>query len=133
MADAQTGSATLGQGAGSRNQRRFARAAVKIDASYERGTPAHSMPGIVRNLGGGGLRLASGEDLPREELVTVRFRIPEVEHDIMVRGKVVLSFFDAPQSSYLHGIAFTQIARADQSAIVAFVESIEHVQRDVKA
>ncbi len=130
MADAKVGSATLGGPKNGQAQRRFSRAAVKIEAGYEHGSPANTAPGIIHNLGGGGLRLASSEDLPREEVLTVKFRIPGGEHDITIRGKVVMSFYDAGHSSYLHGIAFTQIVRADQTAIVEYVESIEHEKSD---
>lgn len=131
MSDAKPGLKTLnGEIQENHSQRRFARADVNIHGTYERVTGEPAAEGLICNLGGGGLRLASPEDLPRETVLNLRFRMPNTEHDITVRGKVVLSFYDAPRSSYLHGIAFTQIVRGDQAAIVTFIESIDHVASD---
>jgi hypothetical protein len=41
--------------------------------------------------------------------------------ELLVRGKIVLSFYDATTRCYAHGVAFTQYAQNDQDEIVAFV------------
>jgi c-di-GMP-binding flagellar brake protein YcgR len=48
---------------------------------------------------------------------------------MMVRGRVVLSFFDAGKQQFAHGIAFTQIAAADQSAIVEYIHELQQRAR----
>ncbi|MDQ2662448.1 MAG: hypothetical protein M3Y18_00265 [Candidatus Eremiobacteraeota bacterium] len=41
----------------------------------------------------------------------------ESTREILVHGRIVLSFFDGSREQFAHGIAFTQIAPTDQSAI----------------
>jgi hypothetical protein len=115
---------------GQHTQRRFARANVNLEARYEHAGNTAGLSGKITNIGGGGARLASAEDLARDTVVTLRFTLPKIDHEIMVRGKVVMSFYDASQSAFLHGVAFTQAVRTDQDAIVAHVESIEHEASD---
>lgn len=126
------GLASNGTAAGARpQQRRFARADVTIAAQYSTASKSDKVAGEIVNLGGGGIRIASTEDLQRGEVVTVHFQLPSVKHEIIVRGKVVLSFYEAAGSRFAHGLAFTQIAVDDQASIVAHVESLQHQQADV--
>jgi len=113
-----------------RAQRRFARANVDIAATYTVPAKSVALPAQIVNLGGGGIRLVNQEDLARESLLDVRFRLPSGD-ELSAQGKVVLSFYDAGVGAFAHGIAFTRIAPADQAAIVAYVESIDHQAKDV--
>ena len=113
------------------SQRRFARADVSIPLTFAAAHHADPVVAELINLGGGGGRFSSTEDLQRGELVTVHFSLPTVKHEIIVRAKVVLSFYEAARASFAHGFAFTQIAVDDQKSIVAFVESLQHVEADV--
>ena len=79
--------------------------------------------GQAVDLGGGGMRLAADEDLAQGTYLLLRFRLPDSAQDILARGRIVLSFFNAESKRYYHGIAFTQIDPNDQIAIVRFIEA----------
>lgn len=87
------------------------------------------MYGNAVDLSGGGLRVITKNDLSAGQNVTMRFTIPESGHEMMVRGRVVLSFFDAGKQQFAHGVAFTQIAAADQSAIVEYIHELQQRAR----
>lgn len=87
------------------------------------------MYGSAVDLSGGGLRVIAKNDLSAGQNVTLRFTLPESGHEMMVRGRVVLSFFDAGKQQFAHGVAFTQIAAADQSAIVEHIHELQQRAR----
>lgn len=87
------------------------------------------MYGNAVDLSGGGVRVITKNDLPSGQNVTLRFTLPESTRDMMVRGRVVLSFFDAGKQQFAHGVAFTQIAAVDQSAIVDFIHDTQQRAR----
>ena len=87
------------------------------------------MYGDAVDLSGGGLRVTTKNDLSAGQNVTLRFTLPEDEREMMIRGRVVLSFFDAGKQQFAHGVAFTQIAAADQSAIVDFIHELQQRAR----
>ncbi len=87
------------------------------------------MYGNAVDLSGGGMRVVTKNDLTPGQNVTLRFALPESGHEMMVRGRVVLSFFDAGKQQFAHGIAFTQIAAADQSAIVEHIHDLQQRAR----
>lgn len=87
------------------------------------------MYGSAVDLSGGGLRVITKNDLSAGQSVTLRFTLPESGHEMMVRGRVVLSFFDAGKQQFAHGVAFTQIAAADQSAIVEYIHELQQRAR----
>jgi c-di-GMP-binding flagellar brake protein YcgR len=80
------------------------------------------------DLGGGGVRLATDEDLPLGAVLLLRFRVPSADRELVVRGRIVLSFYNANERRYFHGIAFTQIDPRDQTEIVRYVEDLARVQ-----
>ncbi|MBD5654846.1 MAG: hypothetical protein IAI50_06660, partial [Candidatus Eremiobacteraeota bacterium] len=41
--------------------------------------------------------------------------------EIVVRGRIVLSFYNAENSRFFHGIAFTHIDPRDQEEIIRYV------------
>jgi c-di-GMP-binding flagellar brake protein YcgR len=77
--------------------------------------------GASSDLGGGGIRLATDEDLPLGEFLLLRFRLPSAERELIARGRIVLSFYNSENKQFFHGIAFTQIDPRDQDEIVRFV------------
>jgi c-di-GMP-binding flagellar brake protein YcgR len=58
---------------------------------------------------------------------SLRFALPEVEREIVVRGRIVLSFYNAEDGRFFHGVVFTHINPSDQDEIVRYVAS--EVQR----
>ena len=87
------------------------------------------MYGNAVDLSGGGMRVCTKNDLAAGQSVTLRFTVPEAGSEMMVRGRVVLSFFDAGKQQFAHGVAFTQIAAADQSALVEFIQRMQERTR----
>jgi c-di-GMP-binding flagellar brake protein YcgR len=79
--------------------------------------------GHAVDLGGGGMRLATADDLAQGTFLFLRFRLPDGGREILARARIVLSFFNAESKQYYHGIAFTQIDPNDQVAIVRFIEA----------
>jgi c-di-GMP-binding flagellar brake protein YcgR len=106
-------------------QRRFFRAAVDFPVSVTVSGNDTAMEGSVVDLSGGGMRVITKNDLSAGQNITLRFTLPEGEREMMVRGRVVLSFFDASRQQYAHGVAFTQIAAPDQSEIVEFIHELQ--------
>ncbi|MBV9102532.1 MAG: PilZ domain-containing protein [Candidatus Eremiobacteraeota bacterium] len=108
--------------------RKFVRAEVQLPVRYRREDASTSaMPSDAKtseaiDLGGGGVRLATDEDLPLGTVLLLRFRIPTSDREMVMRGRIVLSFYKANEQRFFHGIAFTQIDPADQAAIVRYVE-----------
>jgi PilZ domain len=82
------------------------------------------LPGQALDLGAGGIRVAIATDLPRGQNLVLRFSLPDGTREFVVRGRVVLSFFDASSGRYAHGIAFTQYASNDREAIDTYVSSV---------
>ncbi|HEV3156741.1 MAG TPA: PilZ domain-containing protein [Candidatus Baltobacteraceae bacterium] len=102
-------------------QRKYVRTSVSIEIAYGRDGQQEASYGLVIDLGGGGMRLATEEDLPLGTMLLLRFHIPESGKDVTARGRIVLSYYNAIERRYCHGIAFTNIAAADQEAIVRYV------------
>ena len=61
-------------------------------------------------------------DLPLGTVLLLRFRLPNVDREMVMRGRIVLSFYKADVKRFFHGIAFTQIDPADQAHIIEYVE-----------
>ena len=103
------------------NRRRYVRVAVDTTIAYTLDGQSESKTGHSSDLGGGGVRLATQEDLPLGTVLVLRFRLPGIDRELAGRGRIVLSFYNAEQKRFLHGIAFTQIDPRDQDAIVGYV------------
>jgi len=108
-------------------RRRYVRVAVTMPVTYARDGEGDTSSGISSDLGGGGVRLATDEDLPLGSILLLRFALPEVEREIVVRGRIVLSFYNAEDGRFFHGVVFTHIDPRDQEEIVRYVAS--EVQR----
>jgi len=110
-------------------QRRFFRAAVDFPVAITVAGSDVSLDGGAVDLSGGGMRVITKTDLSAGQNITLRFSLPENEREMMVRGRVVLSFFDASRQQFAHGIAFTQIAAPDQSELVEFIHELQQRAR----
>ncbi len=108
-------------------RRRHVRVAVDSPVSYVREGVEEPREGRSSDLGGGGIRLSTAEDLPLGSLLLVRFKIPGDEREMVARGRIVLSFYNADAKQFFHGIAFTQIDPRDQDEIIRYVAA--EVQR----
>jgi c-di-GMP-binding flagellar brake protein YcgR len=103
-------------------QRRFFRTPVDFPVTVIVPGAELVMYGSAVDLSGGGVRVITKNDLAAGQNVTLRFTLPESGSEMMVRGRVVLSFFDASKQQFAHGVAFTQIAAADQTALVEYIQ-----------
>lgn len=108
-------------------RRRYVRVAVGIPVSYTRDGDEPAKEGQISDLGGGGVRVASDEDLPLGSVLLLRFALPDVGRELVARGRIVLSFYNAEDKRFFHGIAFTQIDPRDQEEIIRYVSG--EVQR----
>ena len=77
--------------------------------------------GSAIDVSASGIRIGLGIDLPSGRDVILRFSLPDDLTERMVRGRVVLAFYDATLMLFVHGIVFTQFADTDKAAITAFV------------
>jgi len=102
-------------------RRRYVRIATSFPVSFVLDGSDEVVAGESSDLGGGGVRLATEGDLPLGALLLLRFRIPSIEREIAVRGRIVLSFFNAERRQFLHGVAFTHVDPTEQEAIVRYV------------
>lgn len=107
----------------SMRRRRFARAGVDFPVTVI--VPGHELvlSGSAVDLSGGGIRVATTSDLAAGQLVMLRLRLTDTSDEMLLRGHIVLSFYDAASGRFAHGIAFTSYVQRDQDAIVAFVEA----------
>ncbi|GAC1448095.1 MAG: hypothetical protein PVSMB8_07010 [Vulcanimicrobiaceae bacterium] len=108
-------------------RRRYVRVSVSTEITYTREGDDVPKAGSSSDLGGGGVRLATDDDLPLGSILMLRFPLPGVDRDVIVRGRIVLSFYNAEDKRFMHGIAFTSIDPRDQEEIVRYVAA--EVQR----
>jgi c-di-GMP-binding flagellar brake protein YcgR len=102
-------------------RRRYVRVDVALSVSYTRESRDAAKLGSLSDLGGGGVRLETDEDLPLGDVLQLRFRLPKVERELIARGRIVLSFYNSQNQQFFHGIAFTKIDPRDQDEIVRYV------------
>ena len=74
------------------------------------------------------MRVATNTDLPAGQPIVLRFVLPEGERELLVRARIVLSFFNASSKTYAHGIAFTQYTSQDHDEISSWVQRSEAAQ-----
>ena len=108
-------------------RRRFVRVASEFPVSYSREGGDDSKQGQSADLGGGGIRVATDEDLPLGAVLLLRFKLPNGDREMVARGRIVLSFFNAEEQRFFHGTSFTHIDPRDQEEIIRYVAS--EVQR----
>jgi c-di-GMP-binding flagellar brake protein YcgR len=102
-------------------QRRFSRTSVDFPVTVIVPGGELVLAGAAIDLSAGGMRVAMPSDVPPGQTIVLRFTLPDSAHEILLRAKVVLSFFDAASKRYAHGIVFTQYAQPDQEAIAAYL------------
>ncbi len=108
-------------------RRRYVRVAVEMPVTYTGNEKDPAKTGHISDLGGGGVRLATDEDLALGSVLLLRFAMPDVGRELVARGRIVLSFYNAEDKRFFHGIAFTQIDPRDQEEIIRYVSA--EVQR----
>jgi c-di-GMP-binding flagellar brake protein YcgR len=104
-------------------RRRFVRVGVATAVSYTIEGEDSTHSGESNDLGGGGIRLATKEDIPFGAVLRLRFPLPLSGREVTARGRIVLSFYNAEFKQFNHGVAFTQIDPKDQEEIVRYVDS----------
>lgn len=102
-------------------ERRYAR--VDVDFPVTVIVPGQELviAGRAIDLSRGGMRVATPTDVPPGQAVILRFSLGD-SGDVLLRGRIVLSFFDAILQQYAHGVAFTQYAPKDREALERFVD-----------
>lgn len=108
-------------------RRRYVRVAADFPVSYSREGTDESKSSRAADLGGGGVRVSTDEDLPLGALLVLRFKLPKGEREMVSRGRIVLSFYNAEEQRFFHGVSFTHIDPRDQEEIVRYVAA--EVQR----
>ncbi|MDQ2865434.1 MAG: PilZ domain-containing protein [Candidatus Eremiobacteraeota bacterium] len=110
------------------NERRYQRTSVDFPTTII--VPGHELilSGRARDMSRGGMRVATPTDLPAGQPVLLRFVLPGGEREMLIRARIVLSFYEASTASYAHGIAFTQYSTRDHDDISAWVEGTKEPQ-----
>jgi c-di-GMP-binding flagellar brake protein YcgR len=87
------------------------------------GTSTHE--GLIRDVGGGGMRLASNERIPDKAII--RFTLPLPRDELMIFGQVLRGEHNAGSvHAYQYRVRFTAMSAAEQDKLVQF---IYHEQR----
>jgi len=102
-------------------RRQYVRTAVSVPVTFTLEGDNGRLQGAVVDLGEGGMRLVSDKHAPARSAIKLSFTLPEGGPQIHARGRVVLSYYSAPEQKYHHGVAFTSIDREDRAAIASFV------------
>jgi c-di-GMP-binding flagellar brake protein YcgR len=103
-------------------RRQYVRTVVSLPAKFTLESDGGRHEGAVVDLGEGGMRLVSDKHAPARSAIRLAFTL-ESGREIRVRGRVVLSYYSAPEQKYHHGVAFTSIDKDDRTAIAQFVEA----------
>jgi c-di-GMP-binding flagellar brake protein YcgR len=120
---------TVSEQSGGPHQRRFFRASVDFPVTVIVPGEELVMYGTAVDLSGGGVRVITKTDLSPGQNVTLRFSLADTGTEMMIRARVVLSFFDAGKQQFAHGMAFTQIAQSDQGTIVEYIHELQQRAR----
>lgn len=106
-------------------ERKFFRANIDLPVTII--VPGHELilAGSALDISRGGMRIATTTDLPAGQPIVLRFMLKNGDRELLVRAKVVLSFYDAAKKAFAHGIAFTQYTTHDHDQIAAFVSGVE--------
>ncbi len=103
-------------------RRQYVRTVVSLPATFTLENDGARHQGAIVDLGEGGMRLVSDKHAPARSTVRLAFTLDN-GREIRARGRVVLSYYSAPEQKYHHGVAFTSIEREDRAAIAKFVEA----------
>lgn len=103
-------------------RRQYVRTSVSLPVKFTVEGDGGRLEGAIVDLGEGGMRLVSEKHAPARSTVRLAFSLPGGP-EIRMRGRVVLSYYSAPEQKYHHGVAFTSIDREDRAAIAHFVQA----------
>lgn len=110
------------------HERRFVRTAVNFPVTIIVPGGELVLNGTSVDLSRGGMRVATSTDLPAGQPIVLRFTLPGGDREMLVRAKIVLTFYEAASKSYAHGVAFTQYTSGDHEKIGAYVASLQPAQ-----
>jgi c-di-GMP-binding flagellar brake protein YcgR len=96
--------------------RRYARVAVELPVQYAVEGRLDWQTSVIDDLGGGGVRLQTVEDVAAGTVVALRFDIDGTA--IRATARVAMSLFDKSRARFVHGVAFTTIDPNDQQRII---------------
>jgi hypothetical protein len=102
--------------------REYARATVDVPAQYAVEGEPEWHTSTIDDLGGGGVRLQTEQDVPAGTLVSLRFDIEGTP--ITATARVAMSLFDKSRARFFHGVAFTAIDPKLQRTIVQRVVAL---------
>jgi c-di-GMP-binding flagellar brake protein YcgR len=102
-------------------RRQYVRTAVSLPVQFTIEGNGPRLEGAIVDLGEGGMRLVSEKHAPARSSIKLSFKLPRGVQEIRARGRVVLSYYSAPEQKYHHGVAFTSIDKDDRAAIGHFV------------
>ena len=102
-------------------ERKYFRVSAEFPATVI--LPGHELilSGKAVDVSTGGMRVVTATDLPSGQTIVLRFTLPAQDRELIVRGRIVLSFYDAGSKQFAHGVAFTQYAPHDQQAIEKYI------------
>ena len=103
-------------------RRQYVRTVVSLPAKFQLEGHGGRFEGAIVDLGEGGMRLVSDKHAPARSSIRLNFMLDN-GREIRVRGRVVLSYYSAPEQKYHHGVAFTSIDKEDRNAIAKFVDT----------
>lgn len=114
----------------SRQERReFLRIDDIVPVSYKKLTkpldPGDPYSASRRDISGGGIRLISEEELPKETILELKFQLPDVSSPtvITVLGEVVWvqKIVEEGKTKYASGVAYVNIAESERKKIIQYV------------
>ena len=102
-------------------ERKYFRVSAEFPATVI--LPGHELilSGKAVDVSTGGMRVVTATDLPSGQTIVLRFTLPAQDRELIVRGRIVLSFYDAGSKQFAHGVAFTQYSPHDQQAIETYI------------
>ncbi len=106
-------------------RRQFDRARVDLPVSYWVVGKDDVQEARIVDLSGGGVRISASADHPQGTQLELQFRLPKIQGEVVARGRIIMSFFEGTEGRYSHGVAFTQIAPADQDVIVQYIHDVQ--------
>ncbi|HEX3463280.1 MAG TPA: PilZ domain-containing protein [Candidatus Elarobacter sp.] len=132
-------------------QRQSYRASFEFPVLYTAEARTGVRTALANDLSAGGLRLIGDEDFPYESTIELRFTLPnelikdvlvekeivettprgktkkkimvppEPFHEMVVRGKIVIAFFNLRRRKFAHGVQFVDIGEPTQEEIQRFI------------
>jgi c-di-GMP-binding flagellar brake protein YcgR len=113
-------------------KRKFVRVDVEVPAKFEAAESGTWITAKIKDIGGGGVRMATTQDLPLGLKLQLRFGLPKSARELVAVGRIVLSFYEAKTNTFVHGIAFTAISGRDKDQIIDYVAEILRQEASAK-